>query len=203
MIRVGDNVIVIKSGLRGVVRYVGETEFKSGLWIGLELESRKGKNDGSVRDVRYFECRPDYGLFLREQSVRIVSRAAAPRSTSSGTFEARGRLFCFSSEPRTWISKGDGYVNVGNGTLTMKKDITKRLLIEYNIDDITKIEPSMGSQGKAWVFNVMSGESDDDEIVYVVFDISLEYCENFTRARTQVRVKIRRGRRRDVVSFQS
>ena len=71
--------------------------------------------------------------------------------------------------------------NVGNGTLTMKKDITKRLLIEYNIDDITKIEPSMGSQGKAWVFNVMSGESDDDddEIVYVVFDVSLEYCENF------------------------
>ena len=203
MIRVGDNVIVIKSGLRGVVRYVGETEFKSGLWIGLELESRKGKNDGSVRDVRYFECRPDYGLFLREQSVRIVSRAAAPRSTSSGTFEARGRLFCFSSETRTWISKGDGYVNVGNGTLTMKKDITKRLLIEYNIDDITKIEPSMGSQGKAWVFNVMSGESDDDEIVYVVFDVSLEYCENFTRARTQVRVKIRRGRRRDVISFQS
>ena len=203
MIRVGDNVIVIKSGLRGVVRYVGETEFKSGLWIGLELEARKGKNDGSVRDVRYFECRPDYGLFLREQSVRIVSRAAAPRSTSSGTFEARGRLFCFSSETRTWISKGDGYVSVGNGTLTMRKDITKRLLIEYNIDDITKIEPSMGSQGKAWVFNVMSGESDDDEIVYVVFDISLEYCENLTRARTQVRVKIRRGRRRDVVSFQS
>ena len=194
---------VIKSGLRGVVRYVGETEFKSGLWIGLELEARKGKNDGSVRDVRYFECRPDYGLFLREQSVRIVSRAAAPRSTSSGTFEARGRLFCFSSETRTWISKGDGYVSVGNGTLTMRKDITKRLLIEYNIDDITKIEPSMGSQGKAWVFNVMSGESDDDEIVYVVFDISLEYCENLTRARTQVRVKIRRGRRRDVVSFQS
>ena len=94
-------------------------------------------------------------------------------------------------------------MNVGNGTLTMKKDITKRLLIEYNIDDITKIEPSMGSQGKAWVFNVMSGESDDDEIVYVVFDVSLEYCENLTRARTQVRVKIRRGRRRDVISFQS
>ena len=129
MIRVGDNVIVIKSGLRGVVRYVGETEFKSGLWIGLELETRKGKNDGSVRDVRYFECRPDYGLFLREQSVRIVSRAAAPRSTSSGTFEARGRLFCFSSETRTWISKGDGLVNVGNGTLTMKKDNKKRLMI--------------------------------------------------------------------------
>ena len=54
--------------------------------------------------------------------------------------------------------------------------------IEYNVDDITKIEPSMGSQGKAWVFNVMSGESDDDdddEIVYVVFYISFEYCENF------------------------
>ena len=58
MIQEGDNVIVIKSGLRGVVRYVGETEFKSGLWIGLELELRRGKNDGSVRDVRYFECRP-------------------------------------------------------------------------------------------------------------------------------------------------
>ena len=184
MIQEGDKVIVIKSGLRGVVRYVGETEFKSGLWIGLELELRRGKNDGSVRDVRYFECRPDYGLFLREQSVRIVSRAAAAAvrstsSSSSSSFEARGRLFYFSSETRSWISKGDVYATVGNGTLTMKKE---RLLIEYNIDDITKIEPSMGSQGKAWVFNVMSGESDDDdddEIVYVVFYISFEYCENF------------------------
>ena len=40
MIQEGDKVIVIKSGLRGVVRYVGETEFKSGLWIGLELNSK-------------------------------------------------------------------------------------------------------------------------------------------------------------------
>ena len=175
MLQRGDTVIVRKSGLRGVVRYVGETKFKTGLWIGLELELQRGKNDGSVRDVRYFECRPNHGLFLREQSVQIVSRAG-----STSRFEARGKLFYFSSESRSWISKGDGYVNVSAaGVLTMRKEFTKRFLIEYDIDEITKIETSVGSQGKAWVFNVMSDDSDEDEIVYALRFENLKDATSF------------------------
>ena len=45
-----------------VVRFCGETQFAPGTWVGLELsaaaaEAGHGKNDGSVRDVKYFEVR--------------------------------------------------------------------------------------------------------------------------------------------------
>jgi len=167
MIRRGDKVVVRKSGLRGIVRYVGETEFKSGIWVGIELERQQGKNDGSVNNVRYFECRPDFGLFVRERSVDVLARGAAV-STTKATFEGRGKLFSFSPESRSWISLGDGRVSVSSDILSVRRDFSKSLLIEHNINDITKIEPSMGSQGKAWVFNVIDDESREDEIVYAL-----------------------------------
>jgi dynactin complex subunit len=41
---------------KGVVRYVGTTKFKDGIWVGLEFEGPKGKNNGEVQGVRYFSC---------------------------------------------------------------------------------------------------------------------------------------------------
>lgn len=34
----------------GILRYVGEPDFKSGIWAGIELDKQgEGKNDGSVQ----------------------------------------------------------------------------------------------------------------------------------------------------------
>ena len=35
-------------GLEGVVRFVGKTQFATGLWVGVELDAAGGKNDGAV-----------------------------------------------------------------------------------------------------------------------------------------------------------
>lgn len=61
---------------RGYVRYVGSTSFATGKWVGVELNEPNGKNDGSVNGVRYFECPPLHGVFVRASQARVVPRPA-------------------------------------------------------------------------------------------------------------------------------
>jgi len=67
---VGDRVCVLPGdATRGVVRYLGSTRMKPGMWVGVELEKPQGKNDGSVNGIRYFDCAMDRGLFVRPDKV--------------------------------------------------------------------------------------------------------------------------------------
>ena len=42
-------------------RYCGTTEFATGIWAGVELDDPDGKNNGSVKGVMYFKCKPNHG----------------------------------------------------------------------------------------------------------------------------------------------
>ncbi|KAH3946140.1 hypothetical protein HBI70_163390 [Parastagonospora nodorum] len=62
----------------GIIKYIGTIHVAEGDWLGLELPTPTGKNDGSVRGERYFTCSPGHGLFIREANiVRIISQPAA------------------------------------------------------------------------------------------------------------------------------
>lgn len=62
-------VLLISANEMATIRYIGTAEFAPGLWLGLELRSPKGKNDGSVGSRRYFSCRPGHGVLVRPSRV--------------------------------------------------------------------------------------------------------------------------------------
>ncbi|KAK4547849.1 hypothetical protein LTR36_010568 [Oleoguttula mirabilis] len=64
--------IELNDGRIATVRFAGATSFQLGDWIGVELDEATGKNDGSVKGERYFECEQGYGMFLRPAGVRQV-----------------------------------------------------------------------------------------------------------------------------------
>ncbi|KAG7240020.1 hypothetical protein INR49_028019, partial [Caranx melampygus] len=68
-LHVGMQVLLTSANEMAFIRYLGTADFAPGLWLGLELRSPKGKNDGSVGGRRYFTCRPGYGVLVRPSRV--------------------------------------------------------------------------------------------------------------------------------------
>eukprot|EP00284_Hemiselmis_tepida_P017663 CAMPEP_0174928184 /NCGR_PEP_ID=MMETSP1355-20121228/22777_1 /TAXON_ID=464990 /ORGANISM="Hemiselmis tepida, Strain CCMP443" /LENGTH=309 /DNA_ID=CAMNT_0016174329 /DNA_START=43 /DNA_END=972 /DNA_ORIENTATION=- len=59
-------------GRRGTVRWVGRAaELPKGWWVGVQYDEPVGKNDGSVKGARYFDCPENYGGFLRPDLVSV------------------------------------------------------------------------------------------------------------------------------------
>uniref|UniRef100_A0A674BYD6 CAP-Gly domain containing linker protein family member 4 n=1 Tax=Salmo trutta TaxID=8032 RepID=A0A674BYD6_SALTR len=68
-LHLGMQVLLSSANEMALIRYVGQADFAPGLWLGLELRTAKGKNDGQVGGRRYFTCRPDYGVLVRPSRV--------------------------------------------------------------------------------------------------------------------------------------
>ncbi|KAE8289621.1 CAP-Gly domain-containing linker protein 4 Restin-like protein 2 [Larimichthys crocea] len=68
-LHVGMQVLLTSANEMAFIRYLGTADFAPGLWLGLELRSPKGKNDGSVGGRRYFTCRPSHGVLVRPSRV--------------------------------------------------------------------------------------------------------------------------------------
>lgn len=71
-----DPVFVHRDGgekLEGVVAFLGKVAFSEGDdWVGIRLTGRhagRGKNDGQVKNQRYFKCPPGSGIFVRQAAL--------------------------------------------------------------------------------------------------------------------------------------
>ncbi|KAJ4368986.1 hypothetical protein N0V83_006068 [Neocucurbitaria cava] len=83
-------------GLQGLVKYVGPLSGvpgATGNWLGIELPTPTGKNDGSVQGTRYFDCPPGHGIFVKDTFIKRVvpQQAAAAAASRPATTTLRSR----------------------------------------------------------------------------------------------------------------
>ena len=64
--------IVLEDGRSGVIRFLGPTKFKEGIWAGIELDGPLGRNDGKINGYRYFYCPPNHGIFVHPSKVSLA-----------------------------------------------------------------------------------------------------------------------------------
>ena len=77
------------SGRRAEVMFIGKIpEMPAGYWIGVEYDEPVGKNDGSVKGRRCFECNLDYGGFVRPDKIQPDPDPPATRHTRSAASAA-------------------------------------------------------------------------------------------------------------------
>lgn len=77
---VGESVLIRPYNTSGVISYVGNTHFQAGTWIGVELDTPTGKNDGSVQGIQYFQCKAKHGIFVRWDKLILDKRGKAMRA---------------------------------------------------------------------------------------------------------------------------
>ncbi|KAM6477809.1 p150/dynactin-like protein [Trichoderma sp. SZMC 28011] len=75
--------VLLNDGRKAIVRFAGPTHFQVGEWIGVELEEKTGKNDGSVQGERYFDCPMGYGMFVKPMMATIIAQPAAPKPAAA------------------------------------------------------------------------------------------------------------------------
>ncbi|XP_053194615.1 kinesin-like protein KIF13B isoform X2 [Scomber japonicus] len=77
--------VTVGSNKAGTVRYVGTTQFAEGVWVGVELDTPVGKNDGSVAGHRYFHCKLGYGVLVRPDRLSCRDRTSRRTGEFSST----------------------------------------------------------------------------------------------------------------------
>eukprot|EP00484_Ammonia_sp_Unknown_P017037 CAMPEP_0197023474 /NCGR_PEP_ID=MMETSP1384-20130603/4156_1 /TAXON_ID=29189 /ORGANISM="Ammonia sp." /LENGTH=683 /DNA_ID=CAMNT_0042451687 /DNA_START=1 /DNA_END=2052 /DNA_ORIENTATION=+ len=71
-VTINDTVQLTGDRLIGTIKFIGSIQGKQGVFYGIALKGNKGKNDGSVNNVRYFQCGKNKGVFVHKS--RIQSR---------------------------------------------------------------------------------------------------------------------------------
>ncbi|QYT01335.1 Dynactin ro-3 [Trichoderma simmonsii] len=103
--------VLLNDGRKAIVRFAGPTHFQVGEWIGVELEEKTGKNDGSVQGERYFDCPMGYGMFVKPMMATIIAQPAAPKPAAAARKPAARPSGFHPTVGRASISGGDSNLN--------------------------------------------------------------------------------------------
>ncbi|KAK3872409.1 hypothetical protein Pcinc_022509 [Petrolisthes cinctipes] len=100
-VRVGQRVEVIGKDSLGTVAFVGSTHFSQGKWIGVVLDERKGKNNGTVQGKCYFQCEDGCGLFVRQSQLVLLDPDEGDEDGGGGNEGGGGSSSTPTSTPST------------------------------------------------------------------------------------------------------
>ncbi|XP_055893323.1 serine-rich adhesin for platelets-like isoform X3 [Biomphalaria glabrata] len=78
----------------GILRYLGTTHLAPGIFCGIELFDPDGNHDGEVNGHRYFNCRPNHGIFAPKEKVCLDTSSSLSRlaSSSEGSYSSTESL---------------------------------------------------------------------------------------------------------------
>lgn len=115
----GESVLIRPTNSSGVVAFIGVTHFQvggllckrgvhilkkklfqGGVWIGIELDTPTGKNDGTVQGNTYFTCKPKHGLFVRADKLIHDKRGKAMRAYKAEKL-AKGKCYFTNARPES------------------------------------------------------------------------------------------------------
>ena len=78
-LKLNDRVVV--GNKLGTLRFCGTTEFATGIWAGVELDTPEGRNDGTVKGMRYFHCENNHGIFVSPNKLSKAGSDYKPVQT--------------------------------------------------------------------------------------------------------------------------
>jgi len=71
-ISVGSRCEVYPGSKRGEIMYVGKVDgLPLGYWVGVKYDEPIGKNNGTIKGQKYFECLPKYGGMVRPNNLKV------------------------------------------------------------------------------------------------------------------------------------
>ncbi|XP_035913072.1 restin homolog isoform X16 [Anopheles stephensi] len=159
-LNVGDRVIVSSGfGSRpGILKFIGETQFASGTWCGVQLDEASGKNDGTVEGVRYFECPAKYGIFVPIAKVTLSpsARKTSARLSRAGSKESLNSMATMSSIATTATSR---LRMSAQDVLREKQNHIEQLMQEREID-----REETANQSIMYQKNIQQRDTTDSEV---------------------------------------
>ncbi|XP_049306633.1 kinesin-like protein KIF13A isoform X4 [Bactrocera dorsalis] len=112
---VGESVLIRPYNTSGVISYIGNTHFQAGTWIGVELDTPTGKNDGTVQGIQYFQCKPKHGIFVRYDKLILDKRGKAMRAYKAEKSNSKDTNMMTRSK-----SRGESLASVGGAASSRK-----------------------------------------------------------------------------------
>ncbi|KAJ6247216.1 guanine nucleotide exchange factor [Anaeramoeba flamelloides] len=90
-LEIGKQLVV--DAQKATILFLGTTDFDEGNWVGLELSKPKGNNNGTIGGVEYFKCKPNHGLFLRSEYLKLnKSKIKSKTKTKANSINVRDSL---------------------------------------------------------------------------------------------------------------